>query len=143
MTPWLARVLVPILTLVAVLGLIHDHTAPAVFVPIVVLAAGVWIYAAERSGLYVTDWGLESRMTRRNNSFRYAWTDIDHFKLVNNGAQVAIVMYLAAGKPVLLPSTRAPALEKRRVERILAELERELVAAQSRSGESGRDEPDE
>ena len=104
---WPLYVLVPFTAVVAVAGLISDHTAPAVLVPIVVLLAAAWIYAARRSGLYVTDSGVESRMTRRENSFRFSWPEIDHFELVSNDAQMAIVMCLADGKRLLLPSTRA------------------------------------
>lgn len=86
-------------------GLLHAGAAAALPIPIVV-AAG-WVYAGERCGLVVKSDGVESRMTRRPNRFQYAWTDIDGFELVDNGAQVAIAMRLRDGSRKLLPPTRA------------------------------------
>ncbi len=128
-TPWPVRVLVPFIAFVVVLAVIADRTAPAVVVPIVVVLAGAYIYAAERSGLYVTDRGIESRMTRRGDSFRFSWADVDHFELLEGTAQLAIVVYLADGKRVILPSTKAWMYDRRSVEQIYDQLTRDLAAA--------------
>ena len=115
--------------LVAVAGPINAGALAAIPVPII-LAAG-WVYAAERCGLVATDEGIESRMTRRENTFRCRWTDIDGFELIGNGAQVAIVMQLCYGSRKLLPSTRAWFWDKRMVTQIRADLMREQAAARA------------
>ena len=115
--------------LVAVAGPINAGALAAIPVPII-LAAG-WVYAAERCGLVATDEGIESRMTRRENTFRCRWTDIDSFELIGNGAQIAIVMQLCDGSRKLLPSTRAWFWDKRMVTQIRADLMREQAAARA------------
>jgi hypothetical protein len=96
-TPWPVRILAPVLALVVILTVAADNDAPAVTIPIVLILGGLYIFAAERCGLYADDSGLESRMTRRANSFRYAWSEIDQFELIQGGAQLAIVIHLADG----------------------------------------------
>jgi hypothetical protein len=128
-TPWVIRIGAPLAALVVVLGLTHSGATAAIPFPFIVAAA--WIYAAERCGLVATDEGIESRMTRRENSFRCRWADIESFELVDNGAQVAIVMQLRDGSRRLLPPTRAWFWDKRRVTHIRADLEREQAAAQA------------
>jgi len=133
-TPWPIRIGVPFAALVVVLGLIHDGAAAATPIPII-LGAG-WIYGGEYCGLVVTDEAIESRMTRRENRFRYQWPEVDEFKLVANGSQVAIVMRLRNGSHVLLPSTRAWFWNKHKVAVILAALRREQARSHARTNDS-------
>jgi len=93
--------------------------------------AAAWVYAGERCGLIVTSTGIESRMTRRENTFRQAWSDIDGFELVENSAQVAIVTRLRDGSRKVLPSTRAWLWGKGRVKQILTALRQEQAAART------------
>jgi hypothetical protein len=72
--------------------------------------------------LVVTDMGIESRMTRRQNKFRHGWTDVGSFEFVDNGKQVAIAMRLRDGSRTLLPSTRVWSWEKRAVNQIYSAL---------------------
>lgn len=130
-TPWPIRIGAPLVALVVILGLIHDGAAAAVPIPIVLAAA--WLYAAERCGVVVTADGIESRMTRRENMFRRPWTDIQTFELADNGSQAAIVMRLRDGSRQILPSTRAWRYDKGKVQHILAELLREQAAANART----------
>ena len=130
-TPWAVRVFVPLVGLVVILAVVADRAAPSLIVPVVVVLTGSYVYLAERCGLYVTDSGIESRMTRRGDSFRTLWTDIDHFELLEDAAQVAIVMCLADGGRVILPSTKAWRYDRKRVEGIYDQLERDLVSARS------------
>jgi hypothetical protein len=125
-TPWLARVLVPLIVLVVSLGLIEDHAAAAIPVPF--LLGGLYMYAAERIGLYVSASGIESKMTRRANTFRYQWSEISGLSLVESRSQCAIVLVLRDGTRKLLPSTRAWAYNKPTVERICEQLTRERAA---------------
>ena len=106
-TPWPARILAPIVAPVCIAGIVHAGTAPAVLIPTVVIVTAAYVLAAERIGLYASASGLESRMTRRANSFRYEWSEIDRFEVVENGAQVAIVVHLKNGSRRMLRSTRA------------------------------------
>ena len=105
--PWPIRVLIPAMALVVIDGLAHDHTAPRILIPLVIVAAIAYIFAAERCGLYACANGLESKMTRRANSFRYRWSEIERFELVDSGYQIAIVVHLRDGSERILPSTRA------------------------------------
>ena len=109
------------------IGLIHDGAAAATPIPIIFAAA--WIYGGEYCGLVVTNQEIESRMTRRENRFRYQWRDVDGFELVEGQSQVAIVMRLRNGSRVLLPSTRAWFWNKRKVVAILSALRREQAGA--------------
>jgi hypothetical protein len=127
--PWPIRIGIPFAALVVIAGLIHNHDAALIPIPVVLAVAYVWL--AERCGLYVTDRDVESRMTRRANSFRCRWADIDSFELIDNGAQVAVVMQLRDGSRKLLPSTRAWFWDKRRVMQIRAGLLREQTAARA------------
>jgi hypothetical protein len=128
-TPWPVRILVPVLALVVILAVAADNDAPAVTIPIVLILAGLYIFAAERCGVYADDSGLESRMTRRANSFRYAWSEIDHFELIQGGAQLAVVIHLAGGTSRILPSTTAWKYDRSAVERIYDQLNHELATA--------------
>jgi hypothetical protein len=125
--PWPVRIGAPLTALMVVIALIHAGAAVATPVPII-LAAG-WIYGGEYCGLVVTDQGIESRMTRRENRFRHEWAEVDGFDLVENGSQVGIVMRLCDGSRVLLPSTRAWLWDKRKVVAILAALKRAQARA--------------
>jgi hypothetical protein len=127
--PWPTRILIPIMALVLIAGIIHDgDPAPAVLIPVVVVAAVGYLMAAERIGLYCSASGLESRMTRRVNSFRFEWREIDRFAVVNNGAQVAIVAHLTDGGRRLLPSTRAWRYQRSLIVRMCADLNRRAAA---------------
>jgi hypothetical protein len=128
--PWPIRVLVPLAALVLTAGIVHDDTAPAVLIPVVVVAAFAYLLAAERVGLHCSAGGVESRMTRRTNSFRYGWSEIDRFEVVENGAQVAIVVHLRDGSQRILPSTKAWRYQRSLVTDMCAELNRreELMA---------------
>ena len=128
--PWPIRVLIPIVALVLIAGIVHDGTAPAVLIPVVVVAAIAYLFAAERVGLYCSASGLESRMTRRTNSFRYGWSEIDRFEVVENGAQVAIVIHLRDGSHRMLPSTKAWRYQRSLVIDMCAQLNR-IVSAES------------
>jgi hypothetical protein len=121
-TPWPIRIGAPFAAIVVMAGLLE--AGAAAFIPVPIVLAAAWICAAEWCGLVVANDGIESRMTRRYNSFRYAWTDIDGFVVIDNGAQVAIVMRLCDGSSKLLPSTRAWRWDKRNVEKILTALVR-------------------
>ena len=114
-TPWPIRILVPIAVIVAIAGVVHGGSVWAVPIP---LALGVvWIGAAEWCGLVVTDMGIETRMTRRQNRFRHGWSDVGSFEFVDNGKQVATAMRLGDGSRTLLPSTRTWSWDKRAVQR--------------------------
>ena len=104
-TPWPTRIGAPLAALVVIAGLFHNGETAVLPIPIVL--AATYIYLAERCGLVVTHNGVESRMTRRENRFRYRWSDVGGFELVDRGAQVPIVMRLPDGSRKLLPSTRA------------------------------------
>jgi hypothetical protein len=132
--PWPIRIGVPFLVLVVVLGLIHDGAAVAIPIPII-LGAG-WIYGGEYCGLVVTDEAIESRMTRRQNRFRYQWPEVDEFEFVENASQAAIVMRLRNGSRVLLPSTRAWFWNKRAVAEVLAALRREQAGSHAGTADS-------
>jgi hypothetical protein len=69
-TPWPIRIGAPLVAIVVVAGLLSAGAAATV--PIPTLLAVVWIYAAERCGLVVSSGGIEGKMTRRHNRFRYA-----------------------------------------------------------------------
>jgi hypothetical protein len=127
--PWPIRICIPLAALVVVAGLVHSGAVAAVPAPVIV-AAG-WVYAAERCGLVVTNDGIESRMTRRQNRFQRRWTDIGSFEVIDSGAQVAIVMGLRDGSRTLLPSTRGWFWDKGKVKQIRADLLREQAAAQA------------
>jgi hypothetical protein len=58
-------------------------------------------------------------MTHKENRFTCRWTGIDTFELVDNGAQIAIVMRLRDGSRQLLPSTRAWFWDKGKVNQTL------------------------
>jgi hypothetical protein len=126
--PWPVRILIPIVALVLIAGIEHDGTAPAVLIPVVVVVAIAYLVAAERVGLYCSASGLDSRMTRRMNSFRFGWREIDRFEVVEKGAQVAIVVHLTDGSQRLLPSTRAWCYQRSLVIRMCAELNRRARA---------------
>lgn len=126
--PWPVRVLIPLLTLVLIAGIAHDGTAPAVLIPVVVMGAIAYLVAAERVGLYCSASGFESRMTRSANSFRYEWSEVDRFDVVDNGAQVAIVVQLRDGSQRMLPSTRAWRYQRSLVSGICDELNRRTRA---------------
>lgn len=126
-TPWPIKIGIPLAALVVVVGLIHAGAAAITPLP-TILAAG-WVYAAERCTLVATDEGIESRMTRRQNSFQRPWADIESFELIDNIAQVAIVMRLRDGSSPVLPPTRAWFWERGKVRHILADLLREQTAA--------------
>lgn len=128
-TPWPVRICAPLAAAVAVVGLLHGGSA--VLAPVPVILAAAWVYAGERCGLIVTSTGIESRMTRRENTFRQAWSDIDGFELVENSAQVAIVTRLRDGSRKVLPSTRAWLWGKGRVKQILTALRQEQAAART------------
>jgi hypothetical protein len=121
-TPWPVRVLIPFAAVVLITGIAHDGTAPAVLIPVVVGTAIAYLLASERVGLYCSASGLESRMTRRANSFRYGWSEIDRFEVVENGAQVAIVVHLRDGSQRMLPSTKAWQYQRSLVTDMCAEL---------------------
>jgi hypothetical protein len=125
--PWPVRIGAPLLAAIVVQALLHAGAGAAVPIPIVL--AAVYIYLAERCGLVVTSDRIKSRMTRRENTFSYAWTEIDGFDLVGDGAQVAIVMRLRDGSRKLLPSTRAWLWDKRKINQIYTALEQEQTAA--------------
>lgn len=127
-TPWPVRVLIPLAALVLIAGIAHDGTAPAVLIPVVVGTAIAYLLAAERIGLYCSASGLESRMTRRTNSFRYEWSEIDRFEVVENGAQVAIVVHLTDGSQRMLPSTKAWRYQRSVVADMCAQLNRRVRA---------------
>ena len=126
--PWPIRVLIPAVALVAIGGLVHDHTAPVVSIPLVVAAAIAYILAAERCGLYASARGLESRMTRRANSFRYRWSEIERFEPVDNGYQVAVVVQLRDGSARILPSTRAWRYQRASISDMCAQLNQKASA---------------
>ena len=129
-TPGPTRLLIPLTALVAVLGLIHDGAAAAVPVPII-LAAG-YIYAAERCGLVATDDGIESRMTRRQNRFQRAWATDRQLRAARQWRSGRDRdPHARDGSRQVLPSTRAWLWNKRKVEHILAELSREKAAARA------------
>lgn len=128
-TPWPIRIGAPLVALVVILVLIDDRAAAAIPVPIVLAAA--WLYAAERCGLVVSTHCIESRMTRRENTFRQPWHDIDSFELVENGAQVAIAMQLPDGSRKLLSSTRAWFWDKSKVRKILLALQSEQATVEN------------
>jgi len=130
--PWPVRICAPLAAAVAVVGLLHGGSA--VLAPVPVILAAAWVYAGERCGLVVTSTGIESRMTRRENTFRQAWSDIDGFELVDSRAQFAIVMCRRDGSRRLLPSTRGWLWGEGRVKQILTALLQEQAAAR-------RDEP--
>jgi hypothetical protein len=126
--PWPIRGLIPLAALVLIAGIAHDGTAPAVLIPVVVVTAIAYLVAAERVGLYCSASGLESRMTRRTNSFRYGWSEIDRFEVVENGAQVAIVVHLRDGSQRMLPSTKAWRYQRSLVTDMCAQLNRRARA---------------
>ena len=103
--------------------------APPLPSPIPIILAAGWIYGGEYWGLVVTDQGIESRMTRRENWFRHQWAEVEGFDPVEHGSQVAIAMRLCDGSRVLLPSTRAWRWNRRKIVAILAALRRELAEA--------------
>jgi hypothetical protein len=76
-TPWPIRVGAPLAALFLVAGLVKAGAVLAVPIPIILAAA--WVCAAERCGLVVTDDGIESRMTHKDNRFHRTWADIDGF----------------------------------------------------------------
>lgn len=125
--PWPIRICIPLAAVAIIAGLVGSHDSA--LVPLVVALAVTYVWLAERCGLYVTDWGIESRMTRRQNSFRYPWSEVDRFDLADNGAQVAVAMQMRDGSRKVLPSTRAWSWDKRSVEHILADVKREQAAA--------------
>ncbi|MGO9977394.1 MAG: hypothetical protein ACLP01_32225 [Solirubrobacteraceae bacterium] len=116
--------------IVAVDGLIHAGTAAAIPVAVVLVVA--WMSGTEWCGLVVTSDGIESRMARRENRFRYAWTNVDGFEVVDNGAQVAIVLQLRDGSRKLLPSTRAWSWNRRKVKQIYTALAQQQAAVRTK-----------
>jgi hypothetical protein len=128
--PWPIRIATPVVGLVIAAGLIaNDHLSAVVVIPVVVALAAGYTYAAERSGLYISPVGIESRMTRRPGRFCIAWADIDHFEIDSNGIQQVVVVALRDDSRRLLPSTRSRRWDRARVERICRGLEQELAAA--------------
>jgi len=121
-TPWPVRILIPVVALVLIAGIAQSGTAPAVLIPVVVAAAIAYLLAAERVGLYCSARGLDSRMTRRTNSFRYSWSEIDRFEVVERGAQLAIVVHLRDGSQRSLPSTKAWGYQRSSVTQMCDEL---------------------
>lgn len=115
-TPWPIRIVVPLLVIVVIAGLLHGGSLWAV--PIPVVSGAAWICAAEWCGLVVSDIGIESRMIRRWNRFRYAWADIGGFELVDSGERVGIAMRLRDGSRKLLPSMRTWFWDKGAVKQI-------------------------
>ena len=116
--PWPVRILMPVVVGAFVIQIVSSRTAPAVLVPVVLVLGAAYVYATERCGLYVSDWGLESKMARRGNSFRYPWAEIDGFTIIAGGAQLAIVLHLVDGGEVVLPSTKAWTYNRSAVEEI-------------------------
>jgi hypothetical protein len=125
-TPWPIRTLIPLAAVVLIAGILHNDTAPGILIPLVVVAATAYVVAGERIGLYCSTIGFESRMTRRQNTFRYEWAEIDRFEVVEYGAQVAIVMHLKDGSRRLLPSTKAWRFQRSLIIDISAELNHRL-----------------
>jgi hypothetical protein len=132
--PWPIRVLMPAMALVVMDGLAHDHAAPVILIPLVIVAVIAYIVAAERCGLYVSADGLESKMTRRANSFRYRWSEIERFELVDNGYQVAIVVHLRDGSERILPSTRAWRYQRASISEMCVQLNQNASARLSAVG---------
>jgi hypothetical protein len=129
--PWPIRIGVPLMITVAVLGVLHVGAIWAVPIPIVLGA--LWMYGGEWCGLVVTAEGIESRMTRSANRFGCAWMDIDDFKLVDNGYEVAIVVCLRDDSRRLLPSSRAWLWDRHAVKQIYEALKRDLAASRTTS----------
>jgi hypothetical protein len=127
--PWPIRILIPIAALALIAGIVHDGDAPAVLIPLVAFAATAYLYAGEGIGLYCSPGGLESRMTRRHNSFRYQWAEIERFEIVEAGALLAIVIHLRDGSQRVLPSTKGWRSQRAWLAETCTELNRRARAA--------------
>jgi hypothetical protein len=128
--PWPIRVCIPLAAVVVIAALLHSHESA--YVPLVVLAATAWVWLAERCGIYVTDWGIQSVMARRENSFRHPWSAISAFNIVDVGSLTAIVVSLDDGTRKPLPSTKVwswAAWDRRALQQICQGLQHELATA--------------
>lgn len=126
--PWPVRILIPFAALVLIAGIVHDRTAPVVLIPLVLVVTIAYLFAADRIGVYCSANGLESRMTRRANSFRYGWSEIDRFDVAESSAIVAIVVELTNGTRRVLPATKTYRYQRTLVSRMCDQLNREALA---------------
>ena len=127
-SPWPLRILVPLCALVGIAGVTHNGTLPALLIPFIVLVAAGYLIAAERIGIYCTEYEIECRTARRGGSFRYAWSEVDHFQLADNGVQIAVVVYLRDGSQRLIPPTRAWWYQRSTVAEMCSQLNRRAKA---------------
>ena len=123
--PWPVRALIPFGAFIGAGRIAMDGgVTAAVFIPLILGIAFLWVLAAEQCALYCWANGVESKMTKPENSFWLAWSDVKHFEVEASGVLVAIVACQGNGARRLLPSTKAWSFQAKAVRHMCDELNR-------------------
>jgi hypothetical protein len=129
--PW--RVITPLFAL-TVISVITRNGFSAIPVAAVVVVSVTFLLSMERSGVSITDGGLEARSPLFGRTFRYAWSDVTGFSVerIPGAPRTVVCVCLRNGRREILPTLQVWTFQRRVVEPLCEKLNAELARISSR-----------